>query len=138
MSELLVDLQAMLRVSDSFLPAVADAYESAATTVGYTGLFENGMHGVDDCFTTDARGPWTELRDQIFSILKECGSNAREAADALRNIADSYATGDQLNADELSQYEQYKVELIMDDHYYTSPQDINEMLNTPADGSQIT
>ena len=73
--------------------------------------------GVDDCFTTDARGPWTELRDQIFSILKECSSNAREAADALRNIADSYATADQLNADELSQYEQYKVELIMDDRY---------------------
>ena len=110
MTDLEAELEDLWKVGGSFLPGIGQVYIDASYII-------HGTLEYDNKFKTRVYTPWVKLRDEFLQIICDSGNNVIDTGQALCNVADSYATSDNLTADEIKEYEDFKDNLADDPDY---------------------
>lgn len=110
------DLKELWHCGAVKLPQIAAQYSEMAGGLHDTGLSESSAFGrpayspTGGTYTGMGRlgAAWSRLRNLVQDdIAVRSQQNLMKAGEALTRIADSYATADYLNADQIGQYQNY-------------------------------
>jgi hypothetical protein len=124
------DLQELWHCGAVKLPQIAVQYSEMAGGLHDTGMSQDGAFGrqgvspTGGTYTAMGRlgAEWTRLRNLVQDdIAVRSHANLIKAGEALTRIADSYATADYLNADQIGQYQGYIDSIENSDDSYRRP-----------------
>jgi hypothetical protein len=124
------DLKELWHCGAVKLPLIAVQYSEMAGGLHDTGMSQDAAFGREGysptggTYTASGRlgAEWTRLRNLVQDdIAVRSHNNLVKAGEALTRIADSYATTDYLNADQIDQYNDYIESIESSDDSYRRP-----------------
>lgn len=115
------DLTDLWRAGAVLLPTVAIQYSTVASALHRTSLSEGPAFSRTGGGMGPLHSAWTGLRDTMQDrVAVKTYDNLVRAGDALKQIAESYATTDYLNRDQLAEFH-HEIENADDDPVFEPP-----------------